>query len=210
MFCSDQIIRCVVCTSASVADENANDVASGLVSGTVTISSVNADDDGVFEFTSSIVDVDALATCLEASDAACDPVAAIFSDAACDPVVMFASSGPAVGPFSNIQIDAAGPLSIIHTGAEGNQWIDTARLKIQHHPIPYTLPNAAQHFNNYNHHPPFGVIPEGGYLPADTSHPSMPSLVGSSDEWTDDDQSIYDQWDDDGYDSDSSIDSIPI
>ena len=39
---------------------------------------------------------------------------------------------------------------------------------------------------------------------------SMPPLadVGSSDEWTDDDQFVYDPWA--GDDSDSSTDSIPI
>ena len=69
MFCCDQTVRCAACTSASVADENAIDAASSLISGTVTISSVVVDDNGAFEFTSSVVDVDALAACLEASDA---------------------------------------------------------------------------------------------------------------------------------------------
>ena len=86
--------------------------------------------------------------------------------------------------------------------------------KNPHHQIPYSLPNAAQHFaqhfNDLYHPPPFGVIPEGSYVSADSDHSSMSSLVdaGSRDEWTDDDRLIYDQWD--GYDSDSSNDSIPI
>ena len=104
----------------------------------------------------------------------------------------------------------------IHTTADGIQWIDTAHPNVVnvHHQIPYSLPNAADHFAghliNLYHHPPFGVIPEGGYVSADSDHSSMPSLadVGSSEEWTDDDPSVYDPWD--GDDSDSSTDSIPI
>ena len=38
---------------------------------------------------------------------------------------------------------------------------------------------------------------QGGYVSADSDHSSIPSLVdaGGSDEWTDDDQFVYDQWD---------------
>ena len=148
------------------------------------------------------------------------------SDAACGSVAMSASSGPASGPFANIQVDPSGPLQGIHTDANGVQWFDTAQavhhyadavhpnVVQPHHQATYSFPNAAQffaqHSNNLYHHPPVGVIAEGDYVAADSDHSSMPSLVdaGSSDEWSDDDQFIYDQWD--GDDSDSSTDSIPI
>ena len=126
MFCSDQTVRCAACTSACVTDGDAVDIASALVSGTVTISSVNADDSGVFEFTSSILDVDALAASLETSDARCVSLPAVFNDAAHDPVAMVAPSEPTSGLFANIQIDAVGPIPDVHTTADGIQWIDTA------------------------------------------------------------------------------------
>ena len=180
-------------------DGDAIDIASALVSSTITIGSVNADSSGNSEFTSSVIDVDALAACLEASDAACGSVLAVFSDAAHDPVAMLGSSGPASGPFANIQIDAVGPLPDVHTNADGIQWIDTAHPNVvyPYHKIRYSLSNAAQHFAqhfiNLYYPPHFGVIPEGGSMSADSDHSSMPSLVDAdgSDEWTDDDQFIY-------------------
>ena len=175
MFCSDQTVRCAACISAYVADENAIDVASSLISGTITISSVIADDNGACEFTSSVIDADALAACLEASAAVCGP---------------FVMDGSASGPFSSIQIDAVGPLPNSQNSSDGIQWIDTA--------VPHALPNAAQHFNNLCHHPPFVVIPANGYQSSGSSMPS-PVGVGNSDESDDDD-----------YDSDSSTDTIPI
>jgi hypothetical protein len=158
-----------------VADENAIDVVSSPISGTITISSVIAGDNGAFEFTSSVVDADALGACLEASDAVQDP---------------FVMVGSSFGPFSSIQVDAVGPLPNNQNSSDGIQWIDTA--------VPHALPNAAQHFNNLYHHPPFGMIPEDGYQSSDSS---MPLLVGIG---------RIDEWDDDDYDSDSSTDTIPI
>ena len=213
MFCSDQTVRCAACTSACVADGDAIDIASAF---TVTMSSVNADGSGGFEFTSSVIDMDALAACLETSDAARVSLPAVFSDAAHDPVAMVAPNGPTSGPFANIQIDAVGPIPDIHTTADGIQWIDTAHPNVvnTHHQIPYSPPNVVnefvEHLINLYNHPPFGVIHEGGYVSADSGHSSMSPLenVGSSDEWTDDDQFVYDSWDDS--DSNSSTDSIPI
>ena len=119
MFCCDQTVRCAACTSACMADGDAIDIASALV------------------------------------------------------------SSPVSGPFASIQAGPAGPLQNIHTDADGVQWIDTANAVHHysdaahpnfvhpHHQVPYSVPNAAQHFahdqhfDNLYHHPPFGVIPEG-------------------------------------------------